>query len=865
MRTTVEEGQARHHTVLSRQCVLFFNGATPHPASHSNGKLGPSLFEVAPAKCGHRYGGTLDPAIPTSIGVDVYLVISTSTTTVRVQRRIDFEPASPPAMANPPGADGPLTLFGERDPVFRPWPLPPKKPSDIADFVSRLKAQGIEFRELSDEGLRKQIEQEKKDIAEGKTASDTKSKTKPAKSKAVGADETIDRPKGREEMIQRRDEIIVSLMNAVQSGAICLDLVSLLLSKDRPTQALQTLSNVRDKVGIGTLSAGRIANAAQAARALQLRSRGGAVSAADLQNLDETTRTNAERLLEHKTECVGWQLLAMDRASNMLDVAQKRLHTQMRREKRYWSEILAVQERGWCLSRVPGQRRVLRVKFGFSEAAPDLRPLGFAPMHRAKGKHVALDLSFLGPPAVIVLTLHKKNDKTEEVGRSHVPKRLPSHAALEDRILEARNTIFAKELWRELGREVRLLVSHDVAFRDNKIVFPAGEDTLGVLSLETLRLKPAAADDISTTPKLNDTAEVICTSLHLLLSHGHREHYNKRSQPAPPVDIAPSPPAYCMLRAIVSNLKYEMALKNIAQSVSQLCGILHGVGQTGSRFTLYERPITAPIINVPGSATGRGGAQPSASESLCLAFLTQREFSFEYLINEHTRILVRSRTYVAPVKVQYLVQLLPPQPGSGSVTVNPMLETFPPADVYSTLHDVVTYLQDATTHVLAVRALEIARQWEKKSAQQNGQESHDMPWSMATSGTKLWHTKSAAWTLQLSMVPVPGSETAKKDKAEDEEMKDAAVYQIDRLADDADSDLPIVQVDSPLEQPPPFELRVDASWPFDNSDAAVLKTWAWSVKSLQQSSGDSADFESIIEGCINGKNKPSLGAGVLGL
>lgn len=97
--------------------------------------------------------------------------------------------------------------------MFRPWPLPPKQPSNIADFVSRLKAQGIEFRELSDEGLRKQIEEEKKQAVDGKNgtgATDTDNKA--TKSKAANTDEAIERPKGREAMMQRRDEVIVALM-----------------------------------------------------------------------------------------------------------------------------------------------------------------------------------------------------------------------------------------------------------------------------------------------------------------------------------------------------------------------------------------------------------------------------------------------------------------------------------------------------------------------------------------------------------------------------------------------------------------------------------------------------------------------------
>jgi hypothetical protein len=183
---------------------------------------------------------------------------------------------------------------------------------------------------------------------------------------------------------------------------------------------LQTLSPiVRDKAGIGTLGAGRIANAAQAARALQIQTGGGGggssgLSAAEVQSLDETTRFNAQRLIEHKTECVGWQLLAMDRASEVLKVGRKQLRAEMRREEKYWSEVLAVRDKGWTLSRMPGQRRVLRVKFGFSESAPDLRALSFAPLRRVKNGQVTLDLSALGAPSAIVVTLRKKGNQNPE-------------------------------------------------------------------------------------------------------------------------------------------------------------------------------------------------------------------------------------------------------------------------------------------------------------------------------------------------------------------------------------------------------------------------------------------------------------------
>ncbi|KAL1894413.1 RNA polymerase II mediator complex subunit [Sporothrix stenoceras] len=830
-------------------------------------------------------------------------------------------PSSTSASASA-SASGPL--FGTRDPVFRPWPLPSKQPTNIGEFVQRLKFQGVDFRDLSEEKLREQIKKEKAGEADDATAQAEKTAAakKKAAEKSAKRDTSHDRPKGIQEMLAKRDEILFSLEAALQSGLIAVDFVSLLLSKDRPTQALQTLSPiVRDKAGIGTLSAGRVANAQQAVRAL--RGRFG-----EVHGLDETTKFNAQRLIEHKTECVGWQLLAMDRASEVLKFGRKRLRVEMRREERYWSEVLAVRDKGWNLSRMPGQRRVLRVKFGFSESAPDLRALSFAPLRRVKNGQVALDLSALGAPSAIVVTLRKKTGKGGRVktGRSPLATRLADSASLEDCILEARNTVNAKELWRELNREARLMISHGVVFRDSEIVFPAGADTEGTITIEPLyhrsstnvsvAEKKKREDEATHDPKLNDIAAGLCTSLQLFLAHGHRDHYRQRSSPQPLTDTVPLPPIYYMLRPIVANLKYEKAIQHISQYLADVCGILHGLGLDGSRFTLYERPLSMsiPSQNAAGQRPGQGGqppqAVPSASEGLCNAFLAPREFSFEFTINPEVRILVRCRTTVVPLKAQYLIQLLPPvnsspaTAGSGPLAPpapppprNPLLDTFPPADNYGTLRDVLDYVGRATTHVLASHARKLAKQWEDRSGM-------GAAWATSVDGMEIRQLNNAFWKVRFSLVPQSavtvldklvsltesgGGTTVKQEKTsaftienDEDDYVDESAQLVTKNGggDDSAQDTENASnVDSPLARPSPPELRVYASWPMAESESAVYRKWAWGAASLEAAAqartgggggsggggedddddeSESNDLESIVVGCVSGNLKPMV-------
>lgn len=600
----------------------------------------------------------------------------------------------------------------------------------------------------------------------------------------------------------------------------------------------------------------------------------------------------------------------MDQASEALDVTHKQLRAEMRREERYWAEVLAVRDKGWTLSRVPGQQRMLRVKVGFSESAPDLKARSFAPLRRIKNGQVALDLTDLGTPSAVVVTLKKIGlGGQETIGRSPLATRLSDAAPLESRLFEARNTVYAQELWHELCREARTMIAHDVVFRDNAIAFPAGADTKGIISLEPLYPPPAArmsaaakakqAAAATHDPQLNEVAAGLVTSLQLLLAHGHRDHYRQRSMPPPPTDSVPPKPTYYMLRCIVANLKYEKGIEHIASYLSDVCSILHGVGIDGSSFQLCETPISTSLL--PSSAAKAHFQQqqqqlPSASESFCNAFLAPREFSFEYTITEQVRILVRCRTTVVPLKAQYLVQLLPPAslmppvrvappaplaPPAPPLPKSPFAAVFPPADNYGTLRDVLDYLSKATSHVLAAHALKLARRWESRSGL-------GVAWSTSVDGVEIVqprnaHTRvrfdivetSAVTALDTLVAQAEGHDDSSPPIESDEDGSADEREAPTDAEDDAQDAENARNVDTPMVRPRPPQLRVYASWPTKDPEAAVFRKWVWSATSLAQQkaaikvinlddsddsddSSDWNDLDSIVIGCLNGKLKPGL-------
>jgi mediator of RNA polymerase II transcription subunit 17 len=121
---------------------------------------------------------------------------------------------------------------------------------------------------------------------------------------------------------------------------LMIDSLSLLLSKQNPTQAGHTLSQqLRDMVGIGTLAVDKLD--------------GSGVAPA--------------RAKDARDVAVGWTLMEISQTRDLAEEASRFLRRETEAEGRYWQDVVKVQRAGWSVCSVPKERHTLGVRFGFSE------------------------------------------------------------------------------------------------------------------------------------------------------------------------------------------------------------------------------------------------------------------------------------------------------------------------------------------------------------------------------------------------------------------------------------------------------------------------------------------------------------------
>lgn len=121
---------------------------------------------------------------------------------------------------------------------------------------------------------------------------------------------------------------------------LTLDSLSLLLSKQNPTQASATLSkHLRDIVGIGTLGADKL----------------------------EDSNITQEKEKDQEEVAQGLTIMEINNTRESAAAATEFLQKEVELEGKYWEEIIGVQKSGWAVCKMTHDKRMLGVRFGFSE------------------------------------------------------------------------------------------------------------------------------------------------------------------------------------------------------------------------------------------------------------------------------------------------------------------------------------------------------------------------------------------------------------------------------------------------------------------------------------------------------------------
>ena len=327
-------------------------------------------------------------------------------------------------------------------------------------------------------------------------------------------------------------------------------------------------------------------------------------------------------------------------------------------------------ELGLDFQRVRCLTSMLRSPFLTSTASPAFKNRSLAALRRNPDGTISLDQGIVSSePQILRVRIQTGNKQT---GSSAVPQPAAEDAPIEALILQARNTIFAEELWQELNREARSLGSYGVQSKDDTLVCPLSAMKTAVFDLVPL-------GEASLTGPDDSMAEGVFISLNLLLSYAHRQNHRRRTQPPPPISsqkkiIQP----YNLLRFLLTRLKHQETIGQLNHLLGSLCRVIE-LAQVKPlpSFKVTFTPWTPP-------------SQISQAERTMLSLIDRLEGIATFSITETTTITIAARTSIFPIGSTFYLSLPPDSPLMSICPPHPVLTS------YSALRDYIHYFTACT-------------------------------------------------------------------------------------------------------------------------------------------------------------------------
>lgn len=361
----------------------------------------------------------------------------------------------------------------------------------------------------------------------------------------------------------------------------------------------------------------------------------------------------------NKQAARGWKGKALNSTVDALLGAAERLRGEVETETIYWGQVMGLmgeekkaepemkKSASWAVCRVPGERGTLGVRFGSSEASPAFKNRSLGALRRNEDGSIILDQGLANSEPQILRVRIQDNLTGKIPGTSNVPRPVAEGAPIESLILEARNTIFAQELWLELNREARTLGAYGVRAKDNTLSLPLSPRETILLDLVRL-----GSGDEGGEGEDDELAEGISVAFYLFLTLAHRHSHRKRSQvPAPKgtEKSASSAPVYNLMRPFLTRIKHQETISQTHALLDPLCRALKHALPTALPESSYK--VTTTISD-------RMSDLPRPEQVLMKATYNL-EATTELTICEGLWMKITARTQMGQIGSFYTVQACP--------------------------------------------------------------------------------------------------------------------------------------------------------------------------------------------------------------
>ncbi|RYN44202.1 hypothetical protein AA0113_g10865 [Alternaria arborescens] len=484
--------------------------------------------------------------------------------------------------------------------ALRPWPAPKKEEltqDDLLFKIEQLASERGHLRNITEQSLQEDIDAGKHVPADAEEGAKDEKKDK----------EVPSRQEQLEKVFKAGQEMYSHLEWAKFAATNALDLVSLVLSQDPNKRSLNFFSPTFRDQGLN--------------QGIPLGSFG-----ISKENHEHRTRKVEEqhRLqdLASKQEAVaqGARMGALDSSVDEILKAAKHLEKEIRRETKYWHEIVSVSDKGWPIQRLRQNVRhaPFAVRYGLPEASDHFKARGFAPLQMDKDGSIILDPALALKPKTFRVRVSIDGKIT---GTSQIPVDGDfATRSLEKSIQLARDSLLEEELYYEMSLETRQLLAYGVAFRDSVIHIDAPQMGSAFQDRKLLidcipRDDPIASNEGHEHDWL---ARNIAEALRLLLAHEHSMRLHRRSQLPPPLtgqtrEKLPPP----LLRTLLAILNHIAGVDSLYAYLDLVAKTLKGAGLDATLETTRETSWANLVESL--KTTSRKGL--SATDQLLEIFL----------------------------------------------------------------------------------------------------------------------------------------------------------------------------------------------------------------------------------------------------
>ncbi|MCJ1243313.1 RNA polymerase II mediator complex subunit [Trapelia coarctata] len=516
------------------------------------------------------------------------------------------------------------TTIHELSVPLRAWPTSKPGQDSLPFLIAHINEQKRSFRNVSEQSLEEEVQA----LEAGESQADN---DEPLLKRLK--EEPTDSKTRKEEMLAARLEILQQVSQALTESSYGLDFVSLVLSKHTPRQAEITISPfLKQHVPMGSIGA----------------------------EVTQLPQESDQKRDDDSLTAVGWKMQSLNAAADSLLRSATRLEKEMGEEAKHWEKVLAIQQKGWSITRLPRERHTLGVRYGFAEAAPEFRDRGLGALRRSEDGSVYLDLGIQANHA------HKLRIRIQERGQaigSFTESGLgeTTKDSVESSILQARNAIFDEELYHELYREARHLTNRGVRSTNDAILVPFEEDKQIIFDLVTpdTIVSEERKQNVPLEGHLNHDrlSKALALASKILLSHSHRQNYNRRTQPQQPLtERKPPRVIYSILRPLLALLQQQSALESLKNFLEEIAAVMKNAALGFS----FQRPDK--VLDIPSMLASNKATNSPLVESLANTISAPLQAQFTINFPSTSSIITYVRTHAQGTEYKVSITAAPNSP-----------------------------------------------------------------------------------------------------------------------------------------------------------------------------------------------------------